>query len=146
MHFFLKRKILFTRFSIFVFLSIIIIFIILISSKDVFSFNVQIIWDKNEEEDVAGYKIFCREEDQNYNYDVPVWVGTDVTCSIYELDDKVTYYFVARAFNTSGIESEDSEELKVGLIDGEIRVNTSTADSYNFVGNGCFINAGDCGL
>ena len=120
----------------------VICLIIIISSKNIFSFDARITWDKNEEEDIAGYKIFCRQEDQGYNYNVPLWTGTDIACIIYDLDDTNIYYFVARAFNISGIESENSEELKVEFIDGEIKVST-TIDSYNFVGNGCFINTGD---
>ena len=128
---------------LFCILSILVIcLIILISSKNIFSFDAQITWDENEEEDIAGYKIFCRQEDQGYNYNVPIWTGTDITCTIPELDDTNIYYFIARAFNTSGIESENSEELKVEFIDGEIKVSI-TIDSYNFVGNGCFINTGD---
>ncbi|MGA1841283.1 MAG: hypothetical protein ACMUIU_11720 [bacterium] len=132
---------------LFVHLSILVICLfILICSKNIFSFDAQITWDENEEENIAGYKIFCRKEGyQGYNYNAPVWTGTDTTCSIYDLNDTNIYYFVARAFNTAGIESENSEELKVELIDGEIKVSTTT-DSYNFVGNGCFITSGDSGL
>jgi hypothetical protein len=141
-----KRKLLQTRFLIFGLLSILIIFlVILIYSKNAFSFDLPIIWDENEEENIVGYKIFCREEGQNYNYDAPVWVGTGTACTIYDLDDLGTYYLVARAFNNLDMESEDSDELKVELIDGEIKVNIST-NSYSFIGSGCFITAGDCGL
>jgi hypothetical protein len=143
---FYKKNSLQIHFHFFVFLSILIISqIVLIYPKNVFSYNAQLAWDENEEEGIAGYKIFCREKDQSYNYNVPVWVGTGITCTIYDLDDMSIYYFVARAFNTLGIESEDSEELKVELIDGEIIVNTST-ESYNFVGNGCFITTGNLGF
>lgn len=143
---FYKKNPLQTHFFILGFLSILIILLVVhIYSKKVFSFDAQISWDENEEEDIAGYKIFCRKEGQDYNYDNPVWIGNGITCTIYDLYDKETYYLVAKAFNTSGIESEDSDELRVELIDGEIRVNTST-DSYSFIGSGCFINTGIWGL
>ena len=143
-----KRKSLDACFFILEYFSIFIIFmVILISAKYVFPFDVKITWDKNEEKGIAGYKIFCRKEGQDYNYDynAPVWLGTATSCAIYGLDDMEAYYLVARAFNASGVESENSDELRVELIDGVLRVNISN-NSYNFIGNGCFITAGDKGL
>jgi len=68
-------------------------------------------WDLNSEQDLAGYRVYCREEGQLYNYDNPIWEGTSTNCTIYDLDETKTYYFVSRAFNNYGLESIDSNEL-----------------------------------
>jgi len=68
-------------------------------------------WNQNSESDIVGYRVFCREEGQSYNYTNPSWEGTDTNCTIYDLDKTKTYYFVLRAFDTKGLESSDSNEL-----------------------------------
>jgi len=73
--------------------------------------DVSFQWDKNTDPDLAGYRVFCREIGQSYNYTNPSWEGTDTTCTIYDLDQTKTYYFVSRAFDIYGLESIDSNEL-----------------------------------
>ena len=77
----------------------------------VYAVNVTFQWDPNTEPDIAGYKVFCREKGQSYNYTNPSWKGTDTTCTIFNLDETKTYYFVSRTFDTQGLESIDSNEL-----------------------------------
>jgi hypothetical protein len=73
--------------------------------------DVTLAWDPNDEPDLAGYRIFVRAEGESYNYGQPDWEGTDTTCTIEDLEEDTTYYFVARAFDTSGNESVDSDEV-----------------------------------
>jgi len=73
--------------------------------------DVSFQWDQNTDFDLAGYRVFCREMGQSYNYTNPSWEGTDTTCTIYDLDQTKTYYFVSRAFDIYGLESMDSNEL-----------------------------------
>jgi PKD repeat protein len=73
--------------------------------------QVSLVWDPNTETDVAGYRIFTREQSQSYDYTNPSWEGTDTSCTIYNLDETKTYCFVARAFDTLGNESADSAEV-----------------------------------
>ena len=75
------------------------------------STQVTLEWSPNSEPDLAGYRVFLREEGQSYDYTNPSWEGTDTTCTIYNLDETKTYYFVARAFDTEGLESGDSNEV-----------------------------------
>jgi len=75
------------------------------------STQVVLEWTPNSESDLAGYKVFCREEGQSYGYSNPSWEGTDTYCTIYDLDETKTYCFVARAYNTEGFESGDSDEV-----------------------------------
>ena len=88
-----------------------LIFILLLSTQNVYSLDVTLTWNPNSEENLAGYRIFYRENDQSYDYEVPAWEGSDTTCTIYNLDDNAPYHFVARAFDTEGSESGDSDEL-----------------------------------
>ncbi len=89
--------------------------ILFLFPQNVYAVDVTLAWDANSEEDLAGYRVFCREDGQSYNYNDPDWEGTDTSCTIdetiYELDDSITYYFVVRAFDTSGNESGDSNEV-----------------------------------
>ena len=73
--------------------------------------QVTLEWDPNSEPDLAGYRIFCREQSQSYDYTNPSWEGADISCTIYDLDETKTYCFVARAFDTYGNESGNSIEL-----------------------------------
>jgi len=70
--------------------------------------QVALEWDENDEEDLAGYRVFCREENQIYDYDHPVWEGSENSCIISR---DVKSYFVVRAFNTSNMESGNSNEV-----------------------------------
>ena len=75
------------------------------------STQVVLEWTPNSEPDLAGYKVFSREEGQSYDYSNPSWEGTDTYCTIYDMDETKTYCFVARAYDTEGFESGDSDEV-----------------------------------
>ena len=75
------------------------------------STQVTLEWSPNSEPDLAGYRVYNREEGQSYDYANPSWEGTETTCTIYNLDETKTYYFVARAFDAEGFESGDSNEI-----------------------------------
>jgi PKD repeat protein len=75
------------------------------------STEVVLEWTPNSEPDLAGYKVFSREDGKSYDYTNASWSGTDNYCTIYDLDETKTYCFVARAFDSEGFESGDSEEV-----------------------------------
>lgn len=73
--------------------------------------QVTLEWSQNSEPDLAGYRVFYREEGLSYDYANPAWETIDTTCTIYDLDETKTNHFVARAFDTEGFESADSNEV-----------------------------------
>jgi hypothetical protein len=74
--------------------------------------SVTLEWDSDPHPELRGYKIFCRlASDSDYDYDKPVWAGTDGHCDITGLASKTDYCFVVRAFDTDGNESGDSNEV-----------------------------------
>ena len=122
-----------SRFSIFGFLTLFtfILFLFLLP-KNVYSLDLTLAWNPNSEEDLAGYKIFSREDGQSYAYEEPAaWEGSGTTCTIYGLDDHSTYYFVARAFDTRGSESGDSNEAYYAPVEppsGTIEISEVSVD------------------
>jgi len=73
--------------------------------------QVSLEWAPNSEPDLAGYRVFYREQNQSYDYSNPSWQGTDTYSTIYDLDETKTYCFVTRAFDTEGFESGNSNEV-----------------------------------
>jgi hypothetical protein len=101
----------------------------LLSTNIAYCFDPSFAWDANTEPDLAGYRVFYRERDQQYDFDNPDWEGTGTSCTLYGFNDNTTYYFVARAYNIYGQESENSVELSKKV--------ASIASSDG--GGGCFI-------
>ena len=71
--------------------------------------QVTMEWDLNDPTP-EGYRIYQRTEGQDYDYNQPVWTGTENTCTINGLDDYINYCFVVRAYTGSN-ESTDSNEI-----------------------------------
>ena len=85
-----------------------LILIFLVSAQNVYSLDVTLAWDPNSEKDLAGYRVFYREDGQSYDYEKPAWEGIETTYAIYNLNDNTTYNFVVRAFDICVSESIDS--------------------------------------
>ena len=71
--------------------------------------QVTLQWDSNDPEP-DGYRLYQRQSGQAYNYATANWTGTDAACTVSDLQDGVTYYFVVRAFVGTD-ESGDSNEV-----------------------------------
>jgi hypothetical protein len=71
--------------------------------------EVSLQWDANESPP-EGYRAFYRTEGQPYDYSAPAWNGTETTCTISDLAEGQTYYFVVRAYE-GDTESGDSNEV-----------------------------------
>jgi hypothetical protein len=72
-------------------------------------------WDPNIEPDLAGYRIFHRMAGDGYTYSKPAWEGSETSCTIEIADEEGLHCFVARAFDTEGFESQDSDEICLEL-------------------------------
>ncbi len=86
-------------------------------------------WDPNDPTP-EGYRIYQRTEGQAYDYSQPVWTGPYTTCTVDNLDDDITYYFIVRAY-VGEIESGDSNEvsfLSPSLSATTYAISASTAD------------------
>jgi len=97
-------------------------------------FELSFAWNANTQPELAGYKVFYRQKGQNYDYNNPAWDGTENICTINDLDDNITYYFVSRAYDIYGNESENSVELLY-----EPSSSNSVATTSSISGGGCFI-------
>ncbi len=73
--------------------------------------DVRLAWDESKGTGITGYRLYCRQENYNYDYSQPVWEGTGTTATITGLQLYTRYYLVVRAYNTSDIESTDSNEV-----------------------------------
>lgn len=76
--------------------------------------EVTLAWDANIESDLVGYRVFSRRVGQVYDYDDPAWGGAETSCTICDLNDNSTYYFVVRAYDSEGFESADSAQVVYG--------------------------------
>ena len=93
------------------------IFLFINFATPVYAIDITLQWTPNNEPDLAGYRVFYRAESQSYNYENPYWETIDPICTIYDLDETKTYYFVVRAIDVNGMESANSNEvlLKKGV-------------------------------
>ncbi len=93
-----------------------IIVLILSLYNTCFAGTANFSWLPNTESDLAGYKIHYGTN-PNGPYDSVVEAGNPppvdgrIKGTVYGLTEGVTYYFVATAYNTSGLESDFSSEV-----------------------------------
>jgi hypothetical protein len=59
--------------------------------------SVSLAWDASPSAAVEGYAIFSKDFQHPYDYAVPLWKGTGLTCTVTVPDDRQTA-FVARAW------------------------------------------------
>ncbi len=78
--------------------------------------DVTLKWDANTESDLAGYKLYHGKATRTY-VDPPCDTELDTIFTITDLDEGVTYYFALTAYDTSGNESNYSEEVTAIFID-----------------------------
>ena len=78
--------------------------------------TVQVSWNANTEEDLAGYNVYYGTSSGQYGEAIT----TADTSQLLTLtpDIGTTYYFAVTAFDTSGNESDYSEEVSLFVGDG----------------------------
>jgi len=72
-------------------------------------FAVTLAWDPSPDDRVSGYAI--RHGLQSSNYNMRVDVGNITQATITNLTSGITYFFVATAYTTDGLESLPSNEV-----------------------------------
>jgi len=71
--------------------------------------SVTLAWDANPEPDIAGYRIYWRGTNQVYSTNFMVTVTNGLSGTVSGLTTRT--WFVATAFNVSGLESDHSTEV-----------------------------------
>ncbi len=84
-------------------------FSLLLSPMVAYGATVDLAWDANTESDLAGYKIYYGTASGNYSHSIDVGNVTQYTLT--GLDDGITYYLAATAYDVDDNESAYSEEL-----------------------------------
>ena len=83
--------------------------ILLLAVSSASAADVTIAWDANTEPDLAGYILFYGTSSGSYANSVDAGNATEYT--ITDLAEGTTYYFAAKAYNTSDNQSDYSQEL-----------------------------------
>ncbi len=73
--------------------------------------SITVTWDANSEDDLAGYKVFYGTASRSYS-DSTI-LGRTTTFSLGNIEAGKTYYFVIKAYDTSGNDSAPSEEVSI---------------------------------
>lgn len=96
--------------------------------------QISLEWDANGEPDLEGYRIYYGTSSGNYTASVDVAENTH--CVISNLQQGVTYYFAATAYDSEGNESGFSEEIVYAVPAAEPGGSSSSSGGG---GGGCFI-------
>ncbi len=109
-----------------------VITLVLFTQTIVQAAQVTLAWDPNVPTP-DGYRVFQRVEGQNYDYSSPVWPGpgddpVQTSCTLDNLADGESYYFVVRAYVGSDL-SGDSNEILHTTGQAEPTVYFLTADA-----------------
>jgi hypothetical protein len=98
--------------------------------------QITLEWDENDEKDLAGYRVFYRQQGHNYDYYNPVWEGTENWCTLSGDFEDTICFFVVRAFNSSGTESRNSNEVYYQPEDSQETCTDADSDGY-YARSGC---------
>ena len=91
--------------------------------------RVTLAWDANSEPDLAGYKVYYGINTRVYPFTVVAGNGTSLTLS--NLQEGVTYYFAATAYNTAGLESDFSAEINYTVPPNRTTTTATLSSSAN---------------
>jgi hypothetical protein len=73
--------------------------------------SLTLAWDPNTEPDIAGYKLYCGEASGRYIASIDVGNVTQFQPTLKNLNPGDKAFFVVSAYNTSGLESDYSNEV-----------------------------------
>jgi len=93
--------------------------------------SVLLQWNANEENDLAGYKVYWGIESRKYKFVANV--GLDTSYTVSDLQPGYHYYISATSYDHAGNESDYSEEVTFYIEPPEATGNSSFITScYNF--------------
>ncbi|HOD36554.1 MAG TPA: fibronectin type III domain-containing protein [Syntrophales bacterium] len=111
------------------------IFSLPVAAPAVHAAQISLEWDANDEPDLEGYRIYYGTSSGNYTASVDI--GNNTHCVISNLEQGVTYYFAATAYDGEGNESGFSEEIVYAVSAAEPGSGSSSSGGGG--GGGCFI-------
>lgn len=74
------------------------------------AYRLTLAWDANTESDLAGYKIYIGYAPKKYSWVIDV--SNRTTGTVDNLVEGTPYYFTLTAYNTKGMESGFSNEIR----------------------------------
>jgi hypothetical protein len=81
--------------------------------------NVQLVWNASKSPTVAGYFLYCGNENGTFTNKIDI--GNNTTASVSGLQEGETYHFAVTAYNSAGVESAPSSDVAY-LTPGVIRL------------------------
>lgn len=87
----------------------ILLLALLITAGSAKAADVTLAWDPNPESSLSGYKVYSGSASRSYSGTVDV--GNWTSCIMSGLEAGKTYYFAARAYDATGVESDYSNEI-----------------------------------
>ena len=93
---------------------IIFLFLMIFLCGQANAIDFTLSWDGNSEPDIAGYKVYYKANSSGQpagDYDNIIDVGNVTTRTLEGLEEGVVYYFAVTAYDTSGLESDFSNEI-----------------------------------
>jgi hypothetical protein len=114
--------------------------------------DLTITWSPVYSDNPVGYRVYFREQGQDYDFRFPIWEGEETECTIYGLNENNAYFFVLRTHDFLGNESMSSGEVSYNAgvasaptTDGsESDAGSNNGGSVTNLdnnGNGCFIQS-----
>ena len=77
--------------------------------------GIQVNWNPNTEDDLAGYKVYIGTASGSYTQHIDV--GNKTSGVFENVNEKTKYYIAVTAYDTSGNESDYSEEATIDIPD-----------------------------
>jgi hypothetical protein len=114
---------------------LILISFFLLPSSGLYAAQVTLAWDPSTDPNVTGYRVFYGTSSYSYQFNNDA--GENTTITVSNLQDGATYYFAVNAYDSSGNESQFSNEVSwvAGAGKGE---SIPTVSDLIIVGRGDF--------
>lgn len=90
----------------------ILLFLILAGFRAGYAAEITLLWDKNTETDIEGYKVYTGTSSKSYGTSPICQVDSNWnSCTVSVARDGKTHYYAVKAYNTEGLESDFSNEV-----------------------------------